>query len=49
MRTPNSLTLPAEGIATKNATFMDRWDMEHVIKELDGGVVSVDSTKLRSY
>lgn len=48
MRAPKSLTLLDEVIATKNATFMDNWEMEHVIDCSHDVLVSVDRMKLKS-
>lgn len=49
MRAPNSLNLLTQVIATKNATFMDWWEREHVAKGSNSGLVSADRKRLRSH
>lgn len=49
MRAPLLLSLLAEVIATKNATFMDRWAMEHVAKYSNGGPMSAGRPRLTSH
>lgn len=49
MIAPSSLTLLAEVIATKNATFTDKWVMEHVTMGSKDKLLSVDRVRLRPH